>query len=252
VEGQSLFFSLPAISLAAKMWGMMPDNPWSIGGGAATRMAVESPQMKRTFIEQGLPPEKILVTGKPSNDSMVNQSQPNKLHQQLGLAPHQPIILCSLPQMGEHGFLPWPDHWREIEFLLDTLTQQDIARVIISLHPKSRRADYQPIFDKYPVVVPKKRIYEMIPACDLFVATYSSTVIQAMGFGKPAIVVDFYGLNWTFYDQEPGIRVLRDRQRLLPEIRCPAPARPRVDLVGWRLHPTSCRPFIWFNGLIGE
>ncbi|MCJ7699998.1 MAG: hypothetical protein MUO62_00305 [Anaerolineales bacterium] len=216
-----LFFCPLGQSLAAKVWGIMPDNPWVIGGGAATCMAVESPRLKNMFELQGVPPQKMVVTGKPSLDQVVQQSergQTDSLREQQDIPTEQPLILCSIPQLGEHGILPWPQHWQEVEFLLNSLTQPGIAKVVISLHPKSDPQAYQPLLEKYGVHLAPERIYQLIPECDLFVATYSSTVVQAIGFGKPTIVVDFYGLNYTFYDGEPGIVIIRDRDKLIPII----------------------------------
>lgn len=221
IDGERFFFFPPEISLAAKFWGMMPGNPWSIGGGAGSSMAVESLRLKNTFIGQGVPSRKIVVVGKPSNDQMVSVAggdRSKNLRETLGIPVDHPILLCAVPQLGEHGFLPWSDHWKEIAFLFDILTQQKQAKVVISLHPKSNPDDYKALIEKYGVYLSKERIYQLIPECDLFVATYSSTVVQAMGFSKPVIVVDFYNLNWTFYDDEPGILVLRDRDLLMPTI----------------------------------
>jgi hypothetical protein len=173
------------------------------------------------FQQQGTQAKKMIVTGKSSTDQIheiIQASSPGKIKNQLGIHPDQPMLLCSVPQLGEHGILPWSEHWKEISFLFETLTKQKIAKVVVSLHPKSNPQDYRTQIEEHGIILSDHRIYELIPECDLFVATYSSTVVQAIGLGKPSIVIDFYGLNYNFYDQEPGIIVVKERDLFLPTI----------------------------------
>jgi hypothetical protein len=214
---EKLFFIPPSMALAAKVWDIMPENPWALGGGAATRMAVESHRVKEMFIEHGIPESKMVLTGKPSIDQIfkiLKNTNVEEFRRELNLTEEQKILLCSVPQLAEHGLLPWNEHWREIEFLLAVLTGQSNVVVLLSLHPKSDPDQYKSIAEKYGAILTEKNIYTLLPVCDIFVATYSSTVVQAIGIGKPTIVVDFYGLNYTLYDEIPGVIVLRQREKL--------------------------------------
>jgi UDP-N-acetylglucosamine 2-epimerase len=211
-----LFFIPIGNALAAKFWGIMPKNPWTLGGGAATCMAVESSRLKKMFTEQGVPEHKMVVTGKPSVDhiyTLMQRADVDKMYQEWGVTRKQKVILCSVPQLAEHGLLPWKEHWQEIDFLFATLTAQPDSVVILSLHPKSDPIQYKPLAEKYGAIIAKQRIYALLPACDIFVATYSSTVVQAIGIGKPTIVVDFYDLNYTLYDDVPGVTVVNQRKQ---------------------------------------
>jgi len=38
--------------------------------------------------------------------------------------------------------------------------------------------------------------------------------MQAIGIGKPTVIVDFYGLDYKHYDDAPGVIVLRSRGQL--------------------------------------
>ncbi len=217
VGNEKLFFIPPGMALAAKVWDIMPENPWALGGGAATRMAVESYRVKEMFVEHGIPISKMIVTGKPSTDQIyatLKNADAEKLRRELGLNENQNVLLCSVPQLAEHGLLPWDEHWREVEFLLAALTAQSNVVLLLSLHPKSDPDQYKPLAEKYGAIIADKHIYSLLPVCDIFVATYSSTVVQAIGIGKPTIVVDFYGLNYTLYDDTPGVIVLRQREKL--------------------------------------
>jgi len=216
-----LFFAPVGQSLAAKALGIMPSLPWTLGGGAAKRMTVESPRVLETYLKAGISPEKLVLTGKPSVDQVYDVMQAveeSQLRTTLNIGVDQVVILCSVPQLGEHNLLSWSDHWREIEFLFKTLTKDKEPVVILSLHPKSNPEDYRPLAEKYGAIIANQRIYELIPICNFLVANYSSVVVQAIGCGKPAVVVDFYGLDFPFYDDEPGVVVIKDRDAFAPEL----------------------------------
>ncbi len=216
IQDRSLFFVPVANALAAQFWGIMPKTPWALGGGAATCMAVESPHLKEMFVEQDISKDKLIVTGKPSADQiygLMQNTDVDKMYQEWGVTRTQKVLLCSVPQLAEHGLLPWEEHWREIDFLLATLTAHPDAVVVLSLHPKSDPDAYKNLASKYGAIIAEQRIYSLLPGCDIFVATYSSTVVQAIGVGKPTIVVDFYDLNYTLYDDVPGVVVVNQRKK---------------------------------------
>ena len=184
-------------------------------------MAVESPRLRDMFLAQGVPADKMIVTGKPSVDQVyesIQEVEPGQVRAELGIPEDQKILLCSVPHLAEHGLVTWNEHWREIEFLISTLTQQKEAAVVLSLHPKSDPEAYQPRADRFGAILAKRRIYQLLPVCDLFVSNYSGVVMQAIGNGKPTLVIDFYGMDFPYFDEEPGLVVLRQREKLAPVV----------------------------------
>lgn len=213
-----MFFHPAWTGLAAWCLGMMPKKPWIIGGGSATLMAAESEAIKRDLIEQGMTPEKLVVTGKPGLDAIAEQLRTVRASEKrkaLGIPDGVKVILCSVPQLAEHDLLSWDRHKQEMEFLFQTMVATG-AYVLLSLHPKSDRAWYQPLADGAGVHINDERIYQLLPVCDIFIATYSSIVAQAIALHKPSIVIDFYELQYPLYADAPGVTVLRDREKFLP------------------------------------
>lgn len=220
-KGAPIFFHPPYIALAAWCLGMMPRRPWTIGGGAATKMAVESEAIRKMFIEQGAREEKMVVTGKPGLDAIAEQlgkQTPRETRQKLGIAPDARVILCTVPQLAEHDLLPWDRHKKEMQFLFETMAATG-AHVLLSLHPRSDKAWYKPLADAAGAHIVDERIYGLLPACDVFVATYSSIVAQAIALHKPSVVVDFFELEYFLYARAPGVTVLRDRAAFLPTLK---------------------------------
>jgi hypothetical protein len=203
----------------------MPSKPWTLGGGQAWSMAVESESMRQDLEGQGTPAEKLIVTGKARLDEAAelwqNQATARpRICAELGLDPARPLLVCSVPQLAEHELLPWPEHWQEIEFLFSSLKQAHPAvNVVLSLHPKSDAAHYAPLAERHSMLIARQHTFDqLVPICDAFVATFSSTVTLAIACHKPAIVIDFYGLNYDLFDGVSGTIVVRDRAAFVPTL----------------------------------
>ncbi|MCE9582259.1 MAG: CDP-glycerol glycerophosphotransferase family protein, partial [Planctomycetes bacterium] len=215
---QRMFYRPPANSLAAWWFGMMSSNPWTLGGGAATRMTVDSEESLEMFVKQGMVPGKMVVTGRPSADEItrtLRNVEPGSIRKELGIPDGRRIILCSVPQLAENGLLPWDQHWEEMGFLFSTMVAEDAA-VVLSLHPKSDPEKYRPHADRLGAILATRRIYELMPVCDVLVASLSSVVAPAIALHKPSVVVDFYGLGYSLYDSAPGVTVVRERKDFAP------------------------------------
>lgn len=226
-----MFFQPPSAALAAWLLGMAPRDPWLIGGGAATRMAVESEALREALLVQGMRPGKMVVTGKPGLDDvarMLAGTDPGELRRSLGISEDKRVILCSVPELAENNFISWEEHEEQTRFLFQTLAATG-AQVILSLHPKCDRAWYQPFADAAGARIADERIYRLLPACDLFVSNYSSTICQAIALGKPSISVDFVGQDFPFYDHAPGVIVVKEPERLLPLLQSLLSDRARYD-----------------------
>jgi hypothetical protein len=205
--------------LAATISGIMPTNPWVLGGGSAWLMAVESQYHQDSFERQGAPVQKMFVSGKPRYDlaAQILQNQnleQAKICQNFDFDESKSLLVCSVPQMAEHNVLPWLEHWQEVDFLFSSLASlKPDVNILLTLHPKSEYSQYLPRAEKYGLTIAREHTYDqLIPLCDIFVATFSSTVTLAIACQKPAIVIDFYGLGYDFFDQMPGIVVCRTHE----------------------------------------
>lgn len=219
-RGEKMLFYPASRMLAGWMFGMTPGRPWVMGGGRATRMAVESEWYLKRLVAEGLPKEKTVVTGKPTADAMVSattEAFQRAVRQELGVG-DRPVIFLSMPQNAEHGTLSWEEHWKETEFLLSSLSQIGNSALVVSLHPKSNRAEYVPVLQKHGAILTDRRFYEILPLSRVFVATNSSTVSVAMALGKPSVVIDFYGIDDDTFDAIPGVLSTRDKAALRPAL----------------------------------
>ena len=85
------------------------------------------------------------------------------------------------------------------------------ASVLISLHPRSRRGDYQEMADGCGARIAESPLLELLPAADLFVATHSSTVRWAILLKTPIIVLDDFGIGSNGMFGENSLTFVTDR-----------------------------------------
>ena len=215
-RGETMLWNPPAWLLAAWMAGILPKNPWILGGGGAWCMAVESQYHQDIFRKQGIPAQKIFVSGKPRYDSSAQiwSRQPSEKAQMcrdLDIDIKNPLLVCAVHQSAEHGLLSWADHWAETDFLFAALAEiKSSVNVLLSLHPKSDFTQYTPRAQEYGLLIARDYQYDqLVPVCDIYLASFSSTVTLAIACHKPTIVLDFYGHNYDIFDNMPGIVVCR-------------------------------------------
>jgi len=212
----------PIESIAATCVGLIPENPWAYGGGNATRMFVENEMAQNIFAQAGTNRAKMVVTGRPTVDAIAKiMWDPGRackaIEERYGVQSSQKIILCSVPHLKEHNLLPESEHWAEMDYLFSCLTAVESTRVLLCLHPGCRPEEYRYLAEKYGAILCEGAdIYELLPACDIYVSTYSTTVNVAMGCLKPIVIVDFYGLNYATYDGCNGVKVVRNKDELIP------------------------------------
>jgi hypothetical protein len=220
-QNQEIFFSPFYTALPGLLFGILPKNAWTLGGGYAARMAVENKFYHNELVKQGTNELKMVITGKPSTDliyEVIRKNDTGRLRDELGIPHGKKVLLCAVPQLAEHDLFNWERHWWEVIYLLYTFSRLRDVFVVLSLHPRSYPPEYEPISKKYGAVIAKRRIHELLPICDVFVATFSTTVMFAIGIGKPTVVIDFYNLGYDVYDQAPGVLVIRRRNLLLPTL----------------------------------
>lgn len=233
--GTRMFFHPIRVNVMAWLLGLLPRYPYSGAGGYATVVASISERDKQAMLEEGIPAEKIVVTGLPSFDGFlqhVNKGPAlrSQVLQSLGIGSHEKILLFNVLHRAEHGLWPWEDQLREVGFLLETFTSLPVVRVIMSLHPHPRQAEfydvYEPLAKRYGAVIARKHdIVELVAVCDLFVSERSTTLQLSVGAHKPTILLYYYNdvYRTAEFDravakayEAGGIAIVWKREELLP------------------------------------
>ena len=219
--GDLLFFE-PLETLVLGLCGVLPKNPWLLGGSSPEVICVTGQDHRAYLVAGGVDPGRIVMTGQPSLDRlMMTKDTRIQLHDELctqyNLPPNAPFVICAVPQHAEHGMADWTQHRQHTDELFSALKAAG-ASVLLSLHPKSRRSDYAAVASKYGLPIAQQPLIELLPAADLLVATFSSTIQWAIGLGIPAMVIDAIGSEYRLYEDLPGVVVLRSHSVLAAEL----------------------------------
>jgi hypothetical protein len=249
-----LYYSSRVLPALASL-GLLPPNPWLLGGGLADLVLVESERVHGQRLEQGQDPRRILVTGHPGHDALFSgYARRDELRRELalsyGLRAESPLAVVALPQLGEQGTLDWDSHWREIRFLGQTFRDLP-AEFLVSLHPKMDANRYLFLEEEYGLRLARERLSAILPAADLFLATYSSTVHWATLCRVPALVFDFYQIDFRLFDDLPGVVTVTDRKTLAAEAEKILRDAGRRATLG-RAQGESARLLSPFDGRCGE
>jgi hypothetical protein len=193
-------------------------QPWAYGGGITHVATVFGEFDRRKQISLGVASHKLIVTGQSSIDFLYRSSQRSAeiriaLIQKYGLREVHPIVICAVPQYLEHGLLGEKDHWKLVDQLIASLAMTG-ANLVLSLHPRSRRQDYQQIAAAYGATLVAQPLIEIIAGADLFVSGMSSTVRWAILMRTPAIVLDDFHQGGQSMFRGDGVCFIKERDGL--------------------------------------
>jgi len=207
-----LFFPSYKI-LAAFLARQLPSTPW-FPGADVNVLAAQSEFHAEVAQREGIPDEKIVVTGQASNDKYSDAAREHDQEQ----IPRETVFLYSVHQAAEIGLIPWREHLVNTNKLLVILASL-ADRVIINFHPRCEKEKYKDAIPADCTEVSSSDIYKDIIDCDLFIAGPSSTVFFALALGKPVVVTNFYHGQESFIPDDALINSVSDFDQLHDAIR---------------------------------
>lgn len=252
-----LLFAPGETTLAADRAGILPPQPFAFFGGCglADRVAVESPALRDLCLERGVPSTTVRLTGRASADQVAARLRQGpryraQLQMDFGLRSHLKTILCAVPNTAEQNLCSWAQHERDTHRLFQAMRSVGDCNVLLNLHPKSNPATYRAIAEQYRFTIAEGRsIEELLPACDLFVSTFSSTIITAIGCHKPVLNLDIYGARDDLFAGCRGVVTVRDWDAAAVELRSLMRDEPRfmrlvesqrMDAPHWGMFDGQC------------
>lgn len=221
-EGKRIGYYLPEEYVALRWTGTLPAMPWMIGGGPSDLVFVIGEADRQRFVEDGVPSRKVIPAGGPQVDRLWRKAQRRRqlradLAQKYGLdqdaawaiyslRPRVPILNASLEKNRE-----------DVRSVVEDILHSG-AKVLVSLHPRGRRSDYEDVLADLEVPILEEPLVDALPGADLFVTYLSSTVRWSLLLGMPTVVSDHYGFNYTLYDEIDGLNIVRKREALRPTL----------------------------------
>ena len=191
-----VLFSPAWLTFAHANLGMLSDNPWVQGGGLSDYVLQHDARRRQGFIDLGVPARKLIDVGDPSLDLLYavyrdREAVRVQLLKSYTLPARSKLVIFSVPNDAEHGVCDMASHLDRMRGYFELLGNSG-ANVLVSLHPKSRREDYQPLADQRGIVLMNERLANALPAADLFVCGTSSTVFWARLCGIATINLDYW------------------------------------------------------------
>lgn len=214
-----LYYS-PPHALAYHRFGTLPTNAWTIGCGPSDVVCVDNRSTFDRYLGYGVPESRLRIVGDSSYNSLHEawlgkEELISLLRGKYGCRPGRRAIVLAVPQFAEHDQMTWERHWEEIGFLMRTLDGLG-QNLLLSLHPKMDRSKYAFLEREYACRVLDERLVQVLPAADLFVAGFSSTVIWAVLSGVKSVVMAFHGIDSDVFGFLSTPDIVRDRARFAP------------------------------------
>ena len=201
---------------------------WSVHGGLADRLMVESPRMLALYREEGIPEDKLALVGSVYGDFLLDSIAGDaaaraafRQPQKIASAPTR--ILVSWPpsyhsERAEHSEFPsYADMTRSFFEWVRTLPD---VQLTVSLHP-AVSADDRAMIAGLGVVTTDDYILSLIPRHDIYVTYFSSTIRWAIASGKPVINYDAYKIGLPIYEAAPAVVTtteMNEAKRVLGEL----------------------------------
>jgi hypothetical protein len=211
---------LPAENVFALEWlGYAPRQPWAYKCEETSLIAVENEYMFQSYRNENVPEDRLIMTGALYDDVLAANLQDAEarrtaLFQELDQPPNQPLLLCALPQ----NQFPWPCDFRDYEalirFWMGALTDIPGWNVVAKPHPRLTDREIGSLKD-YGVKITKRDTASLIPLCDIYVASVSSTIRWAVACGKPVVNYDVYQTGYRDYEDVQGVITINTKDAFL-------------------------------------
>lgn len=164
------------------------------------KICVSGPAIKERLIREGIPREKIIVTGQPRFDKLIslkNQDVKEKIYKKLGIRNEKKLILLTTQPFVEDKFWTKRDRENFIATIVKSLQNLPQCYLVIKVHPRESITSYQSILNKlkvkYPIIKNQISLHELLKSCDLMITVSSTTALEAMILDKSVITINLTG-----------------------------------------------------------
>lgn len=213
-KDRRLFRTPPGRIIAMELAGLAPPQPWIFNSGAADAIAMESAAMIDYYAEAGMKDRRMVLTGSLSDEAMaarLPQAQllRERLCAEFGFDPSRPLFVTALPPdfLYVDGGRPQCDFQRYkdlVAFWIESFAELKACNCVVALHPSIDIETMRHI-EGDNVRIGTWKTAEMVPACDIYVASISSTIRWAIACGKPVVNYDVYRYRYTDFLHVPGV-----------------------------------------------
>ena len=186
----------------------------------ADHIAAMGPTSREVLISQGVPAEKITVTGHPGFDCLLAPAT-NAIEvtrQACNVGPTQKMVLFASQPAYVGAFSSKAIRREMIQAIFGSAEEIADIALIVKPHPSDNLREIKTLakpFKHTSVIKSNMPISKLIAACDVFVTFFSQTGIEALMAGKPVVNVRFPGSTGDSYYIESGATCLAQTEEEL-------------------------------------
>lgn len=199
------------VILAWEALGITVRDPWIIHGGYSDILCVENEVAFVQYLREGISLSKLERTGSPYCDYMVRSLAENV---QAAAAFRKParieqdvtrVLVSWFPSYhadspGANEFTTYDEMTVTVLGMLASLPR---IKLTVSLHPACS-SDTSVVLQSLGIECSTEYVLKLIPANDVFITYFSSTIRWALAAGKVVINYDAYRLGLSTFDGAPG------------------------------------------------
>jgi hypothetical protein len=203
--------------LGLEMAGLAPPRPWVLNSGYADAVAIGSEAVRRYYVRAGLPGEKLVVTGGLANDIMAEESLDaastrEELYRELRLPAGRPMILCALPpDQFPRPLCSFHNHDELVRSMVRALADIETHNLVVRPHPRVGKEELACV-EESGAAISRRDTAQLIPLCDVFVASVSATIQWAIACGKPVVNYDVYRYRYNDYADVGGVVTVEEEE----------------------------------------
>jgi hypothetical protein len=196
--------------LAAWLTGLTLPSFWYHGARFADCVVISGDDERLVCERAGIPASRLAAIGSAALQVQFEcRRDCERIRAELGISRSEVLVIVSIPPLWEHGMMDEATHFAFVDTLFAFLAKARAA-VILSLHPKMKRAHYVAHATASGLRLADRPLIEILSAADLFVAAgYSTTLRWAMAVKIPSINLDFWDLDETTYRDIAEYRSVR-------------------------------------------
>lgn len=180
----------------------------------ADRIAVWGEHDRDLLLRNDVPEEKIVITGQPRFDDLGRRTHDTaELRLQFGVpASHRVLLWATTPFVPRLSY-DFPDRNRRyLQALLDLLVRESSWNLVIKLHPRDQRVDYEAVLAEVePAVRSRVRILQeediqqLLPIAEVLLAWNTSVIQEAVLMEKPIIGLNFFSFPEAIPSVSEGV-----------------------------------------------
>jgi len=214
----------PAFLLAVlDKLNLLSSVPWRFGfNDKIEKVFVANKSIYDEYISLGINRKKISIVGDVSyielyksytNKKVIAKNIIKKYNLQ-----NKPFIIVSLPNFAHHKLISKDTEQQYIYNLSEVLSNITGYNILISLKPAMVKEDYLYLEQNYGLTIVDEKLMSVMPIADLFIVTYSSTILWSVLYGIKTIMLEYMVEIDKYYTNYTSVSHLYQEKDLLEDI----------------------------------